>query len=230
MISSKLLGLKQRILNETKRSRSCYEVVVEGRRLSLPGPFFSIFSVLLFLLRIRHSVSWRYNLFPPIPFLFLLSLFSLYFFIVPRVFVAENDMAVHLSLSLLFSVLSSIYSMLSSRNFSFSVVRQKYEVQVRDAYVLAGNTGVLRCEIPAFVKEYVAVTSWLKDSAFNIYPSAESGEYNYRSLATYMRTKYHVNPGYTHFPDNDGCRTFSEKPKLKTRFLSMLLPDIFLTY
>lgn len=56
------------------------------------------------------------------------------------------------------------------------MVRQKYEVQVRDAYVLAGNTGVLRCEIPAFVKEYVAVTSWLKDSAFNIYPSAESGE------------------------------------------------------
>ncbi|EGI65994.1 Down syndrome cell adhesion molecule-like protein [Acromyrmex echinatior] len=55
-----------------------------------------------------------------------------------------------------------------------AVVRQKYEVQVRDAYVLAGNTGVLRCEIPAFVKEYVAVTSWLKDSAFNIYPSAES--------------------------------------------------------
>lgn len=54
---------------------------------------------------------------------------------------------------------------------------------MRDAYVLAGNTGVLRCEIPAFVKEYVAVTSWLKDSAFNIYPSAESGEYNYRLVA-----------------------------------------------
>ncbi|XP_025160716.1 Down syndrome cell adhesion molecule-like protein Dscam2 isoform X1 [Harpegnathos saltator] len=56
-----------------------------------------------------------------------------------------------------------------------AVVRQKYEVQVRDAYVLAGNTGVLRCEIPAFVKEYVAVTSWFQDSAFNIYPTAESG-------------------------------------------------------
>lgn len=58
-----------------------------------------------------------------------------------------------------------------------SVVRQKYEVQVRDAYVLGGNTGVLRCEIPAFVKEYVAVTSWFQDSAFNIYPTAESGKY-----------------------------------------------------
>ncbi|XP_067203911.1 cell adhesion molecule Dscam2-like isoform X2 [Linepithema humile] len=56
-----------------------------------------------------------------------------------------------------------------------AVVRQKYEVQVRDAYVLAGNTGVLRCEIPAFVKEYVAVTSWFQDSSFNFYPTAESG-------------------------------------------------------
>lgn len=62
------------------------------------------------------------------------------------------------------------------------VVRQKYEVQVRDAYVLAGNTGVLRCEIPPFVKEYVAVTSWFQDSAFNIYPTAESGKCNYAGL------------------------------------------------
>jgi hypothetical protein len=59
------------------------------------------------------------------------------------------------------------------------VVRQKYEVQVRDAYVLAGNTAVLKCEIPAFVKEYVAVTSWFQDSVFNIYPTAESGECDY---------------------------------------------------
>lgn len=47
---------------------------------------------------------------------------------------------------------------------------------MRDAYVLAGNTAVLKCEIPAFVKEYVAVTSWFQDSAFNIYPTAESGK------------------------------------------------------
>lgn len=56
------------------------------------------------------------------------------------------------------------------------MVRQKYEVQVRDAYVLSGNTGVLRCEIPAFVKEYVSVTSWVQDSAYNIYPTPDSGK------------------------------------------------------
>ncbi|XP_046745786.1 Down syndrome cell adhesion molecule-like protein Dscam2 isoform X2 [Diprion similis] len=60
-----------------------------------------------------------------------------------------------------------------------AVVRQKYEVQVRDTYVLAGNTGVLRCEIPTFVKEYVAVTSWVQDSAFNIYPEPKNdGKYH----------------------------------------------------
>lgn len=56
-------------------------------------------------------------------------------------------------------------------------MRQKYEVQVRDAYVLAGNTGMLRCEIPSFVKEYVAVTSWVQDSVFNIYPTPQSGKF-----------------------------------------------------
>ncbi|XP_033302341.1 Down syndrome cell adhesion molecule-like protein Dscam2 isoform X6 [Bombus vosnesenskii] len=55
-----------------------------------------------------------------------------------------------------------------------AVVRQKYEVQVRDVYVLPGNTGVLRCDIPTFVKEYVAVTSWVRDSAYNIFPTPKS--------------------------------------------------------
>lgn len=127
-------------------------------------------------------------------------------------------MAVHLSLCLPFSLPSRhLFHAQAAVTFSFSVVRQKYEVQVRDAYVLAGNTGVLRCEIPAFVKEYVAVTSWLKDSAFNIYPSAESGECNYGLLLNESEL-YNVSSGYTHLPDNDGCRTFNVKPKLKLDF------------
>ncbi|XP_018406582.1 PREDICTED: Down syndrome cell adhesion molecule-like protein Dscam2 [Cyphomyrmex costatus] len=85
-----------------------------------------------------------------------------------------------------------------------AVVRQKYEVQVRDAYVLAGNTGVLRCEIPTFVKEYVAVTSWLKDSAFNIYPSAESGE-KHHMLPTGELLIFSVTPADAH--STYRCRT-----------------------
>ncbi|XP_033338230.2 cell adhesion molecule Dscam2 isoform X4 [Megalopta genalis] len=64
-----------------------------------------------------------------------------------------------------------------------AVVRQKYEVIVRDAFVMAGNTGVIRCEIPTFVKEYVAVTSWVRDSTFNIFPTPR-GDDKYHMLPT----------------------------------------------
>ncbi|XP_076282094.1 cell adhesion molecule Dscam2 isoform X2 [Lasioglossum baleicum] len=64
-----------------------------------------------------------------------------------------------------------------------AVVRQKYEVIVRDAFVLAGNTGVIRCEIPTFVKEYVAVTSWVRDSNLNIFPTPR-GDDKYHMLPT----------------------------------------------
>lgn len=64
-----------------------------------------------------------------------------------------------------------------SRYLIIIVVRQKYQVGVKDAHVLAGNTGVLKCDIPTHAKEYVAVTSWVQDSAFNIYPAPESGGY-----------------------------------------------------
>ncbi|XP_076760625.1 cell adhesion molecule Dscam2 isoform X1 [Xylocopa sonorina] len=57
-----------------------------------------------------------------------------------------------------------------------AVVRQNYNVQARDAYVFPGNTGVLKCEIPTFVKEYVAVTSWVRDSAYNIFPTPRSDD------------------------------------------------------
>lgn len=47
---------------------------------------------------------------------------------------------------------------------------------VKDVFVLAGNTGVIRCDIPTFVKEYVAVTSWVRDSNFNIFPTPRGGK------------------------------------------------------
>ncbi|XP_043471448.1 Down syndrome cell adhesion molecule-like protein Dscam2 isoform X2 [Leptopilina heterotoma] len=85
-----------------------------------------------------------------------------------------------------------------------AVVRQKYEVQVRDAYVFSGNTGVLRCEIPAFVKEYIAVTSWVQDSVFNIYPSHES-DGKYHMLPTGELLVFTVTSADAHFSYR--CRT-----------------------
>uniref|UniRef100_T1JL51 Ig-like domain-containing protein n=1 Tax=Strigamia maritima TaxID=126957 RepID=T1JL51_STRMM len=43
------------------------------------------------------------------------------------------------------------------------IVKQYYEVQVYDEYVIRGNTAVLKCQVPSFVRDYVRVTSWLVD-------------------------------------------------------------------
>lgn len=54
-------------------------------------------------------------------------------------------------------------------------MKQKYDVQVYDEYVISGNTAVLRCQVPSYVSEYVMVTSWLQDGAVNIYPNTDIG-------------------------------------------------------
>ncbi|XP_044744906.1 Down syndrome cell adhesion molecule-like protein Dscam2 isoform X2 [Coccinella septempunctata] len=56
-----------------------------------------------------------------------------------------------------------------------AVVKQKYDVQVHDEYVTAGNTAVLKCKIPNYVSEYVMVTSWVQDETINIYPNTDIG-------------------------------------------------------
>ncbi|ROT71858.1 Down syndrome cell adhesion molecule-like protein [Penaeus vannamei] len=60
-----------------------------------------------------------------------------------------------------------------------AVVVGDYEVQVYDQLVMAGNTAVLRCAVPSYVREYVTVTSWVHDDSFNIYPSLHGdGKYH----------------------------------------------------
>ncbi|KAF2366280.1 Immunoglobulin-like domain [Trinorchestia longiramus] len=58
-----------------------------------------------------------------------------------------------------------------------AVVDVPYEAHVRDQHVMAGNVAVLTCELPSYVRDYVTVTSWLRDDAFNIFPSLRGGEY-----------------------------------------------------
>ncbi|XP_053207473.1 cell adhesion molecule DSCAM-like isoform X2 [Panonychus citri] len=43
-----------------------------------------------------------------------------------------------------------------------AVINQHYEIQVYDDFVIRGNTGILRCNVPTFVKDYVTVISWLR--------------------------------------------------------------------
>ncbi|CAH1168788.1 unnamed protein product [Phyllotreta striolata] len=56
-----------------------------------------------------------------------------------------------------------------------AVVKQKYDIQVHDEYVISGNTAVLKCKIPNYVGEYVMVTSWIQDDSINIYPNTDIG-------------------------------------------------------
>ena len=45
------------------------------------------------------------------------------------------------------------------------MIQQPYSVQVYGEYAIAGNTGHMKCQIPAFVRDYVKVTAWLKGDA-----------------------------------------------------------------
>uniref|UniRef100_T1J836 Down syndrome cell adhesion molecule-like protein Dscam2 n=1 Tax=Strigamia maritima TaxID=126957 RepID=T1J836_STRMM len=60
---------------------------------------------------------------------------------------------------------------------------QVYESQVYDEFVIRGNTAVMRCHIPSFVADYVAVTKWIVDGSSHIQSPAESGN-RYSILAT----------------------------------------------
>ncbi|XP_049817554.1 Down syndrome cell adhesion molecule-like protein Dscam2 [Aethina tumida] len=85
-----------------------------------------------------------------------------------------------------------------------AVVKQKYDIQVHDEYVIAGNTAVLKCKIPNYVAEYVMVTSWIQDESINIYPNTDIGG-KYVVLAN--GDLYISNAGLGDGYKNYACRT-----------------------
>ncbi|XP_076350073.1 cell adhesion molecule Dscam1-like isoform X2 [Tachypleus tridentatus] len=52
-----------------------------------------------------------------------------------------------------------------------AVIYQQFKVQVYDGYATRGNTGILRCHIPNYVRDYVTVTSWSRDDGHMIFPA-----------------------------------------------------------
>ncbi|XP_042210985.1 Down syndrome cell adhesion molecule-like protein Dscam2 [Homarus americanus] len=65
---------------------------------------------------------------------------------------------------------SSAGTVLSRDTHVRAVVEQYWEVQVYNQYVLEGNTAVLQCKVPPFVKDFVTITSWTQGHT-NYYPS-----------------------------------------------------------
>lgn len=49
-----------------------------------------------------------------------------------------------------------------------TVVLQKFTANVYDVYVIRGNAALLRCHVPPVVKDYVRVTSWVRDDGVTV--------------------------------------------------------------
>ncbi|XP_069692741.1 cell adhesion molecule Dscam2-like [Periplaneta americana] len=77
-------------------------------------------------------------------------------------------------------VVSNSVGVIVSRDVTVrAVVTQRYEPEVQSPGGFLGNDVIIRCNVPAFVKEHVTVTSWLQEPSFNIYPSSVSdGKYH----------------------------------------------------
>lgn len=43
------------------------------------------------------------------------------------------------------------------------MVQQEYDTDVNKEYVIRGNSGVLKCQVPSFVADFVHVISWHTD-------------------------------------------------------------------
>ncbi|XP_054712942.1 LOW QUALITY PROTEIN: cell adhesion molecule DSCAM-like [Uloborus diversus] len=61
------------------------------------------------------------------------------------------------------SATNNIGSILSREVHVRGVIKQRFDPQVYDDFVVRGNTAVMRCHLPTFVKEYVTVDSWIRD-------------------------------------------------------------------
>ncbi|KAG1652220.1 Down syndrome cell adhesion molecule-like protein Dscam2 [Nymphon striatum] len=59
-------------------------------------------------------------------------------------------------------------TIISRKVYVTAVVDQQYSTQVYDEYVIEGNTAVLKCIIPSYIKDYVKVTAWIKDDKIEI--------------------------------------------------------------
>ncbi|GFT25625.1 uncharacterized protein NPIL_117561 [Nephila pilipes] len=56
---------------------------------------------------------------------------------------------------------------------------QRYAVEMHDEFVLKGNTAVLKCHVPGFVKDYVIVEAWIKEPMEKVDATSKSSTGDY---------------------------------------------------
>lgn len=62
--------------------------------------------------------------------------------------------------------------------FFFAVVRKPYDIQVEGKDVFIGNVAFLRCFVPEYVRDFVAVTSWYRGEEILLPELADVGKFN----------------------------------------------------
>lgn len=58
--------------------------------------------------------------------------------------------------------------------YSFIVVKQFFESQVYDEYVIKGNAAIFKCQTPSFVADHLEITDWL-DTDGGVYTKNQTG-------------------------------------------------------
>lgn len=75
---------------------------------------------------------------------------------------------------------------------------------MHDEYVIAGNTAVLKCQVPSYVSDYVIVNAWILNNGLHLYPNTDiGGKYNVISNGDLYITKVGPNDAHTTYQ----CRT-----------------------
>ncbi|KAG8187488.1 hypothetical protein JTE90_027213 [Oedothorax gibbosus] len=87
---------------------------------------------------------------------------------------------------------------------SGNMMPQRYAVEMHDEFVLKGNTAVLRCHVPGFVKDYVIVEAWIKDPGEKVDTNSKSSRYS-----IYPSGELHVR----HVQQSDALSSFSCRTK-----------------
>ena len=54
------------------------------------------------------------------------------------------------------------------------MVSQDYVARVHEIDVILGNSGLLKCEIPSFVIDFVSVINWMNDQGEDYFPTQNS--------------------------------------------------------
>lgn len=85
-----------------------------------------------------------------------------------------------------FSVLYLLWSRLCSHILpipsTIPVVKQFFESQVYDEYVIKGNAAIFKCQTPSFVADHIDITDWI-DTEGGVYTKNITGTVLWRRLS-----------------------------------------------